>query len=127
MTGRGQTFLHAISMVKFSKCNLKGADQLLLKGHRLGLSSCEAHEAWCLCVDWLAIGIVIVSKFPICSSLFHNVWRFEEVLVVNLDSALLYGLELWNDERVFAHLVPESLLGLVGGPDLLKQALWLLL
>jgi hypothetical protein len=36
---------------------------------------------------------------------------------------LLDWLELWNDEGVIAHLISESLFGLVRRPNLFKQTL----
>lgn len=101
------------------------ANKLLLKGHWLWFSSCETHKAWCLWINWLAIGIVIISKLSICSRLLHNIWWLKEIVIIYFDSTLFNRFELWNDEGVFAHLVPECLLGLISCSNPFEQALWL--
>ena len=70
-----------------------------------------------------AIGIVVIRQLSVFPYVLDDVWALEEVLVGYLDATLLDWLELWNDEGVIAHLISESLFGLVRRPNLFKQTL----
>lgn len=70
-----------------------------------------------------AIGIVVICQLSVFSYVLYDVWALKELVVGYLDATLLDWLELWNDEGVIAHLISESLFGLVCRSNLFKQTL----
>lgn len=85
-----------------------------------------------------AIGIVVICQLSVFPYVLDDVWALKELVRYAFDIApfsiisgivlgLVNWLELWNDEGVIAHLISESLLGLVCRPNLFKQTLRLFL
>jgi len=70
-----------------------------------------------------AISIVVIRQLSVFPYVLDDVWALEELVVDTIWMALLDWLELWNDEGVIAHLISESLFGLVCRPNLFKQTL----
>jgi len=66
---------------------------------------------------------VVIRQLSVFPYVLDDVWALEELVVDTIWMALLDWLELWNDEGVIAHLISESLFGLVCRPNLFKQTL----
>ena len=106
------------------------ADELLFQSRYIFVLLWDVHVVLRLPVQELllvsslsAIGIVVVRQLSVFPDVLHHVWALEEVLVGCLGSTLVKWLELWDDEGVIAHLISESLFGLVCRPNLFKQTL----